>query len=106
MPKYLGRLSLTTEGVRAVQKEGASGRKAAVTRFAESLGGKLDSFYFAFGQDDIVGVMDFPDNAAAAASSVAANSLGHANLSLTPLLTVEEMDKAIEKSRSLTPPGR
>ena len=106
MPKYLIRLSLTSEGVRALQKEGAVTRKAAATKFAESAGGKLEAMYYAFGQDDVVAIADLPDNASAAASSIAANAAGQAHFMVTPLLTAEEMDRAVEKSRSLTPPGR
>ena len=106
MPKYLIRISLTTEGVRGLQKHMASGRKAAAAKFAESAGGKLEALYFAFGQDDIVAIADLPDNVAAAAISVAANAGTQVNFTVTPLLTAEEMDKAIEKSHKLLPPGR
>ena len=58
------------------------------------------------GQDDVIGIMDLPDNVAAASLSVAANAAGFVDVSITPLLTPEEMDKAIEKSGGLPVPGR
>lgn len=106
MPKYLARISLNTEGVRSLQKDMASGRRAAAAKFTEAAGGKLETMYFAFGEDDILVIADLPDNAAAAALSVAASAGGLAKFKITPLLTIEEMDRAIEKSHKLVPPGR
>jgi uncharacterized protein with GYD domain len=106
MPKYLARLSLTAEGVRALQKDGAASRRAAAAKLIESLGGKLESYYYAFGEHDVIGIADLPDNDTAVAVSVAVNAVGLIKYSITPLLTVEEMDKALAKSRNLQPPGR
>ena len=92
--------------MRALQKEGAASRRAMAAKLSEAVGGKLESYYFAFGPDDAVGVVDLPDNQAAAAISVAANGMGLVGASVTPLLTVEEMDQAVTKSRALQPPGR
>jgi uncharacterized protein with GYD domain len=83
-----------------------TGLRAAVSKFAESAGGKLDAYYFAFGQHDVVAIVDFPDNVSAAAVSVAANGAGMVDLAMTPLITPEEMDQAVEKSRTLTVPGQ
>jgi uncharacterized protein with GYD domain len=52
----------------------------------------------AFGQDDGIAIYDLPDNVTAASLSIAANAVGHVHLSITPLVTVEEMDQAIAKS--------
>ena len=106
MAKYLVKVSYTADGVKGLQKDKASGRRAAVAKLVESDGGKLEAFYFAFGADDVVSIVDLPNNAAAAAFSLAVNAAGLANLSLTPLLTVEEMDAALGKSVSYRAPGR
>ena len=50
MPKYMTRVSFTTEGVKGLQKEKPTQRRAAVAKLLESAGGKLETFYFAFGQ--------------------------------------------------------
>src|SRR5690349_15491510 len=50
MPKYLARASYTAEGAQGLRKDKASGRRAEATKFIESLGGKLECFYFAFGE--------------------------------------------------------
>ena len=106
MPKYLVRVSYTSDGVKGLMKDKASGRRAAVAKLIESDGGKLEAFYFAFGADDAISIVDLPNNTAAAAFSLAVNAAGLAKLSVTPLLTVEEMDASLGKSVTYRPPGR
>jgi uncharacterized protein with GYD domain len=107
MSKYLVRVSFKPEGIRQVlTKAKATGLRVDVVKLVEAVGGKLEAWYFAFGQDDVIGIMDLPDNVAAASLSVAANAAGFVGVSITPLLTPEEMDKAIEKSGGLPVPGR
>jgi len=98
MPKYLTRVSFTPEGVKGLQKEKGTHRRDSVAKMVESAGGKMEAFYYAFGQDDGIAIYDLPDNVTAASFSIASNAAGHVHLSVTPLLTVEEMDQAIAKS--------
>jgi len=58
VPKYLWTVSYTKTGVRGVANEGASSRRDAVRNAIESLGGTLESIYFAFGgaDADVIGV--------------------------------------------------
>jgi len=95
MPKYLAKASYTAEGARGLEKDKASGRRAVATKVIESLGGKLECFYFAFGEDDAVMIYDLPDNVAAARVSIAVNASGLIVSKTTPLLTVEEVDQAL-----------
>jgi uncharacterized protein with GYD domain len=67
MPKYLIQASYTAEGLKGLQKDKASGRKAAVSEAVERLGGRLEAIYYAFGEDDVVVILDMPDNASATA---------------------------------------
>ena len=76
MAKYLITASYTAEGMRGLQKDKASGRRNAVREACESIGGKLEAFYFAFGEDDVVTIVDLPDNVAASAMSLAASATG------------------------------
>jgi hypothetical protein len=69
------------------------------------LGGRLEHFYFAFGQDDLLVICDLPDNQSAAAFSLAINNTGKARGYVTPLMTPEEMDEAITKSPDYRAPG-
>ena len=81
MPKYLLQASYTLDGVRGVLSKGGSARKAAAQAAAESVGGTLESFYFAFGSTDAFALADLPDNAAQGAptpwfSGVVSGSFG------------------------------
>jgi uncharacterized protein with GYD domain len=106
MPKYLIQASYTAEGLRGLQKDKASGRRQAVLNALEPLRGKLESFNFAFGDDDVVAVIEMPDNVNAAAMSLAIAASGLVRLKTTPLLTVEETDQALAKSVSYRAPGK
>lgn len=106
MPKYLLEAHYSTEGAKGVMKEGGSGRRAAVAKMAEGVGGKLDSLYFAFGGVDAFAVVDLPDNVTAAAVALAVSQSGAASLKTIVLLTPEDMDKAAKKSVEYRAPGR
>ncbi len=107
MPKYLVQVSMNKEGIQNVlSKAKGTGLRAAVTKFAESAGGRLDAYYFAFGRHDAVAIVDLPDNVSAVALSVAASGTGAVHVEITPLVTPEEMDRAVDKSATLAVPGR
>jgi len=50
MPKYFFQGSYSVEGIRGLQKDGGSKRRAAAQQAAQSVGGKVDAFYFALAQ--------------------------------------------------------
>lgn len=106
MPKYLFMGSYNRDGLQGLVKDGGSKRREAAARAVESVGGKLDEFYFAFGESDVVGIADLPDNVSAAALSLAISAAGAFAFRTTVLLTPEEMDRAVRKEISYTPPGR
>lgn len=60
MPKYLLEVKYTLDGIRGVKSEGGSARVAAATEVIEGIGGKVESFYFAFGDTDVYLVADCP----------------------------------------------
>jgi|SRR5581483_500755 len=106
MPKYLLQVSYTAEGARGLQKDGGTKRRQAAQAAIESVGGRLESFYFAFGDVDVFVVADLPDAVAAAAASVALSASGVVRSRTTVLITPEEMDQATKRSVSYSPPGR
>ena len=106
MPKYLLHASYTVEGSKGLLKDGGTKRVNVARGLIESLGGKLESLYFAFGDADVVAIVDLPDNASAAAASLAIAGTGALNGKMTVLLTPEDIDQAARKSPSYTPPGR
>lgn len=105
MPKYLIQASYSPEGINGLAKDKASGRKAAVQVSLKALHGKLESFYFSFGSDDAVVIVDLPDNASAASLALAASSTGLVRLRTTPLLTVDEVDQALAMPSKYRAPG-
>ncbi len=105
MPKYLLQVDYTLDGVKGVVAKGGSARVAAAQAAAESVGGTLDTFYFAFGGTDVFTVADLPDNTAAAALALAVTAGGGATVRTTVLLTAEEIDAATQQDVSYTPPG-
>ena len=106
MPKYLLKASYSAEGSKGLLKDGGTKRLSAARTLVESLGGKLETLYFAFGDTDVVAIVDLPDNAAAAAASLTIAGTGALAGTITVLLTAEEIDQASKKSGSYTPPGR
>lgn len=105
MPKFLIRASYNADGARGLLKEGGSARRAAVQKLAESLGGRIESFYFAFGADDTYVIGEFPDAATVLAVSLAVNASGAVRLTTVPLITPEEVDAASKKTVTYRAPG-
>ena len=105
MPKYLIQGSYTPEGASGLLKEGGSHRVKAVTEALASLGGKLESFYFAFGETDTFVIVELPDNASVAALSLAFASSGRGHIKTTLLLSADEIDAATKKKLTFRVPG-
>lgn len=105
MPKFLFEASYTLEGVKGVRDAGGSSRRDAVAQVAESVGGRLESFYFAFGDRDAYVVADLPDNESATAIALTVNAAGGATVKTVVLLTPEEVDAAAQRSVEYRPPG-
>ena len=105
MPKYLLEASYSKKGVEGVKSKGGSSRRDAVAEMVEGLGGKLESFYFGFGESDAYVTVDLPDNVTAAAAALTVNSAGGAAVKTTVLLTPEEVDEAAKRSVEYRAPG-
>jgi uncharacterized protein with GYD domain len=107
MSRFLFQASYSADGIKGVLKDGGTGRRAAVEAAVKSLGGKLEGFYFAFGETDVYVLVDGIDNATAAAFSMGVGSSGSlSRLKTTVLMTAEEIDQAGKKTLSYRPPGR
>ena len=98
MAKYLIQGNYTVEGMKGVLKEGGSGRRAAITKALKTVGGKVDSMYYAFGDTDVYVTIDAPDNITVATLVMSVAATGTIAVKTTVLLTVEEMDEAAKKS--------
>jgi uncharacterized protein with GYD domain len=105
MPKYMFTGSYTAEGARGLLKEGGTARRAATEKLVKSLGGTLETYYFAFGSDDFVIIADLPDHTAAAAAALAAGSTGAVNTRTVVLLTPQEADAVAKLTPKYRAPG-
>jgi uncharacterized protein with GYD domain len=105
MPRYLFEATYTPQGVAGVKSAGGTARREAVAHLAESLGGRIETFDFAFGKADVVTIVDLPDNTAAATVALAVNASGAVALKTTVLLTPAEVDEAAKRSADYRPPG-
>lgn len=105
MPKYLFHGSYTAAGAAGVLKDGGSGRAAAVTALAQSVGGTIEAMYWAFGKDDFFVVADMPDSESAAALSLTVGASGSVNITTTELLSAAQVDAAAKRRVDYRPPG-
>ena len=106
MAKYLLKVRYSPDGIGGVMKDGGTARRAAADDIAKSVGGSIESFYYAFGDDDAYAICDLPDNKAAATVAMTVTSSGRVSISTVPLLTVDDMDAIATGTKlSYRPPG-
>ena len=105
MPKYLLKVNYTQDGVKGLLAKGGTARKTAAQAAAKSVGGKIDVFYFAFGETDAYTILDAPDAAAAASLALTVSGSGGATVETVVLLTPEEIDQATKGDVKYRPPG-
>lgn len=105
MPKFLIEAMYTPQGVQGLQREGASARRDVLGQLAESLGGRLESFHFAFGERDVYLILDLPDNETAAALAMTVNASGAVKAKTVVLLTPEQVDAATQRTVNYRAPG-
>jgi uncharacterized protein with GYD domain len=106
MKKYLIKASYNANGVKGLIGEGGSRRKSEVQKMIAGMDGKLESFYYAFGEHDAYIILELPDDIAAAAAVLRVNSTGMVSISTTVLLSPEDIDKASKISVSYSAPGQ
>jgi uncharacterized protein with GYD domain len=102
---FLLEASLTEQGVKGLRSEGGTARREAVTKALESVGARLEAFYFAFGEHDVYVLADFPDIESAAAMALTVNASGAVTTRSVVLVTPEEVDAAAKRSVEYRPPG-
>jgi uncharacterized protein with GYD domain len=105
MAKYLLQASYTLEGTKGLLKDGGSKRRASIEALAKSMGGRLEAFYFAYGESDVVVIVDLPDSVTATAIALTVGASGAVRLKTTVLVTPEEVDQAVKKTVNYRPPG-
>jgi uncharacterized protein with GYD domain len=94
MPKYLIEASYGPEGVKGVARNGGTARREIIELLIGSLGGKMQSFYFAFGDADVYVIADLPSDEAATALALSVNQSAATTVKTIVLLTPEQVDSA------------
>lgn len=106
MAKYLWEVSYTSDGMKGVLKEGGTSRRTMVENLASSMGGTIESFHFAFGENDAYIIAEFPGDVDAAAVAMTVGAAGAATVRTVTLLTPEQIDEATQKTVEYRPPGQ
>ena len=105
MPKYLVSVSYSAEGAKGLRQDGGTKRREVAGHAVESVGGKMEAFYFALGDDDAYVIVDAPDYATIAAASIAINASGAVRTKTVALLSPEDIDNAVKKTVNYRAPG-
>lgn len=106
MARFMLIASYAPEGARGLMSGGGSARKTAVEKAVSGLGGRLETFDFAFGGDDVFLIVDMPDSESAAALALTVAGTGAVNLRTVVLLTPDQLDRAAQLRPEYTPPGQ
>ncbi len=106
MPKYLVQGSYAGEGLKGLLKEGGSSRRETIKQLVKGMGGTLEVFYYAFGDDDFFIIADMPDNVSMSALALTVNASGAVVIKTTVLLTPDEVDQAAQRTVGYRPPGQ
>ena len=106
MAKYLLKVSYSREGMKGLMQAGGTSRVKAVEHAVAGVGGSLESFYFAFGEDDVYIIADVPSHAAAVAMAGAVSTSGAvSSYETVVLLSPADIDEAVDLTVDYPPPG-
>ena len=66
----------------------------------------MEAYYFALGGKDFFIILEAPDNIKAITGSLIANASGTVKVSITVLVSPEEVDLAVKQTMDWSPPGK
>lgn len=105
MAKYMFTGRYNAEGAKGLMSDGGSGRRTAIEALTKSVGGSVESMYWALGKDDVYVIVDLPDDQAAAALALTVGASGSVTVRTTSLLTAADVDAAGKQSPTYRKPG-
>lgn len=105
MAKYLVQVRYTADGAKGLLSEGGTARRAVTEKAIASVGGKMESFYFALGEVDAFVIADLPDDVSLVALELVVNATGRISSRSVKLITPEEIDNATKKAVAYRAPG-
>jgi uncharacterized protein with GYD domain len=106
MPRFLIIGRYAAEGARGLMSAGGSARRTAVEKAVSGLGGRIETFDFAFGEDDIYTIVDMPNAESLAALTLTVGSSGAVHVRTVVLMTPDQLDRAAELKPDYAAPGR
>ena len=99
MPSYELRWMFKEVAVKSLT-ERPQNREAPARELIEGFGGKMHHYFFMLGEYDGLAIVEFPDNAAAAACSMRAGASGaFTRFETHALLTAEEVRQAMQMAK-------
>lgn len=105
MPNYLIKANYGPEGVAGLSASGGTTRRDAIDEMIAGAGGKVEAFYFAFGETDVYVICELPNDETVAALALSINQSGATMISTVVLMTPEQMDKAADMALEYRRPG-
>jgi uncharacterized protein with GYD domain len=106
MPRYLTFFSYTGEAAARMVDRPAD-RATAARGVIEAAGGRLEAFYWMFGEHDGLAIYEVPDAVTAGAVALAVATAGMvSDLTTHQLLDADEIRLALERAASLAPAYR
>ena len=104
MPRYLFVGNYSPQGSKGVLAAGGTSRRAVIEKMVADLGGRVETFDFAFGSDDVYTIVELPDTRTATAIALAVNGSGAVSVRTVVLMTPEEVDAAGQVQPNYQPP--
>jgi uncharacterized protein with GYD domain len=101
MARYLYRFGYTPEAWKALMENPQDRRDMLASQIFGTFGGRLEGFWYCFGEQDGYALVELPDKVSAAAASVAVAATGSfRHLDTTVLISVDEMVEAMDRASS------
>jgi uncharacterized protein with GYD domain len=98
--RYLIRAEVTQQGMKDFHKQSPTEIGTIVKKFAESMGGKLDAWYFNEAGTTAYGIIECTGQIAPSEEidvSIKINSVEIAIVTMTPLITAQDAEKVVAK---------
>ena len=106
MPRFLIIADYSPEGARGLMAGGGSARKSAVEKAVSGLGGRIETFDFAFGEDDIYTIVDMPNAESITALALTVSGSGAVRARTVVLMSPDQLDRAAQIHPDYVPPGQ
>ena len=102
MPLYMFKGSYTTDSLKAMV-DSPQDREAAAGKMIEALGAKLVAMYFCFGKEDVIAIIEAPDDETMAAGALVVGASGSmSGGGTTKLMTSSEAMAAMTRAGTAT----